>query len=148
MNRNIPIRVAAAASALAVAASLAGPAFATHGASVDRVSLAIKSDTEHAKKGADGKWHDAYLPGAFAVESGDKVVVTIRNYDAAAHTFTSARLGLDVVITGGSATHPSVTTFTFTAPKAGTYTWRCLGNCDAWAMSHVGFMKGRITVTT
>jgi plastocyanin len=147
MDRNIALRLAAAASALAVAASVAGPALAAHDKSVDRVSLAIKSDTEHAKKGPDGKWHDAYLPAAFAVRTGDRVVVTIRNYDSAPHTFTSTKLGLDVVIKGGSATRPSVTTFTFTAPRAGSYTWQCLGNCDAWAMNHVGFMKGRITVT-
>ena len=35
-----------------------------------------------------------------------------------------------------------MTTFTFKAPKAGTYTWQCLGNCDSWAMNHLGFVKG------
>ena len=147
MDRRRFTRAAAAASAVIVAASLAGSAIGANTATVDRVSLAIKSDTEHAKKGSDGKWHDAYLPAAFTAKSGDKVVVTIRNYDPAPHTFTSTKLHLNVVLKSGSATRPSVTTFTFTAPKPGTYTWQCLGNCDSWAMNHLGFMKGRITVT-
>jgi hypothetical protein len=42
-------------------------------------------------------------PAAFSVKSGDKVVVTIRNYDAAPHTFTSPRLHLNVVIKTGNA---------------------------------------------
>ena len=147
MDRNIAVRATAALTAVAVAASLIGTAAGARAVTADRVSLAIKSDTEHARRGPDGTWHDAYLPAAFSVKSGDKVVVTIRNYDAAPHTFTSQKLHLNVVIKGGSATHPSVTTFTFKAPKAGTYTWQCLGNCDSWAMNHLGFMKGRITVT-
>jgi plastocyanin len=147
MDRHIFVRAAAAATAVAVAASLTGSAVGARAAGVDRVSLAIKSDTQHARKGPDGKWHDAYLPAEFSAKSGDNVVVTIRNYDTAPHTFTSPKLHLNVVIKGGSATHPSVTAFTFKAPRAGTYTWQCLGNCDSWAMNHLGFMKGRITVT-
>jgi plastocyanin len=139
--------VGAAAVAAATVASLAGPAIAAPATNVDRVSLAIKSDTEHARKGPDGKWRDAYLPGAFSVRSGDMVVVTIRNDDPSAHTFTAQKLGLNVVVKAGSATHPSVTTIAFRAPRAGTYTWQCLGNCDHWSMTHLGFMKGRITVT-
>jgi hypothetical protein len=74
-----------------------------HAAAVDRVALASKSDAERARRSPDGKWHDAYLPAAFSVKSGDKVVVTIRNYDAAPHTFTSPRLHLNVVIKTGNA---------------------------------------------
>jgi len=147
MDRHILVRATAVAAAVAVAGSLAGSAVGARAATVDRVSLAIKSDAERARKGPDGKWHDAYLPAAFSISSGDKVVVTIRNYDAAPHTFTARKLHLNVVIKSGSATHPSVTTFAFRAPKTGTYTWQCLGNCDPWAMHHLGFMKGRITVT-
>ena len=136
----VPV-VLAAAAALAVPLALARPAPA-----VRQVALAIKSDTEHAKKGPDGKWHDAYLPAAFTVHSGQKVKVTISNYDPAVHTFTSAKLGLDVKIAPGAASHPRTTTFTFTAPKPGSYTWQCLGRCDSWAMTHLGYMMGVVRV--
>jgi hypothetical protein len=39
-----------------------------------------------------------------------------------------------------------VTTFSFAAPAAGTYTWQCVDGCDPWAMTHLGYMKGRLTV--
>ena len=147
MKYRFAVRAAAvAAVAAALAAPLAVPATAAPSPTVDRVALAIKADTQHARKGPDGKWHDAYLPAAFSVKRGDKVVVTIRNYDPAPHTFTSTRLGLNVMIKPGSAAHPSVTSFRFRAPRVGTYTWQCVANCDTWAMNQLGFMKGRVTV--
>jgi plastocyanin len=148
VNRRRTIRAVAAAAAAVAAVSVTGAATAAPAASTtDHVALTIKSDTQHARKGPDGKWHDAYLPAAFTAKSGDTVVVTIRNYDPAPHTFTSKGLGLNVVIKKGSARHPSVTTFTFRAPKAGAYTWQCVAGCDPWAMTHLGFMEGRVTVT-
>ena len=136
-------------ASLAVVMSLAWPMAAGAASQVPgaSVTLAVKSDTEHAKKGSDGKWHDAFLPGNFAARSGSKVTVSIKNYDPAAHTFTSSGLGLNVKIAAGSATNPKVTTFTFTAPKPGNYTWMCMGNCDTWAMTHMGFMLGSVKVT-
>jgi plastocyanin len=113
----------------------------------EQVSLTIKSDEEHAKKGPDGNWHDAYLPAAFTVKPGATVEVTVSNYDEAAHTFTSTELGTNQMIAAGSATKPATTTFTFTAPtKKGTYEWHCMMPCDPWAMSHTGYMKGAVTV--
>jgi len=135
-------------ASLTAVMSLAWPMAASAASNVPstQVSLSVKSDTEHAKKGSDGKWHDAFLPGNFSARSGSKVTVSIKNYDPAVHTFTSAGLGLDVKIAAGSAAHPKVTTFTFTAPKPGTYTWMCMGNCDTWAMTHMGFMLGAVKV--
>ena len=75
--------VSATVAATAALASLTGTAVAAPAVHVDRVALTIKSDTQHAKKDANGKWHDAYLPAAFSARTGDKVVVTIRNYDLA-----------------------------------------------------------------
>jgi plastocyanin len=146
MKNVLAIRAAAALAVAALIAGLAGVALAASSPSVARVALTIKADTQHARKGPDGKWHDAYLPAAFSVKTGEKVVVTISNYDAAPHTFTSKKLGLNVVIKPGSRSRPSVTTFTFRAPRVGAYTWQCLANCDPWAMNHLGFMKGRVTV--
>lgn len=111
------------------------------------VSLSIKSDEEHAKKGPEGTWHDAYLPAAFSVPAGATVRVTVHNYDEAQHTFTAPGLGVEQMIAAGSETAPSTTTFTFTAPsKKGSYEWHCMMPCDPWAMSHLGFMKGMVTV--
>lgn len=112
------------------------------------IKLVVKSDEEHGKKGPDGKWHDAYLPADFSVQTGQKVTVTVYNYDEGQHSFTSSSLGVDQTIAGGSATHPSKTTFTFTAPsEAGEYEWFCDFPCDPWAMTHKGFMRGEVTVS-
>lgn len=112
------------------------------------VKLVIKSDEEHAKKGSDGNWHDAYLPADFSVKAGTTVQVTIYNYDDMPHSFTSPEMGVSQEIAGGSESKPSKTTFTFTAPaEAGSYEWLCVLPCDPWSMSHFGFMKGHVRVT-
>src|SRR5689334_11112510 len=82
----------------AALAAITGTAVAAPAAHVDRVALTIESDTQHGKKDAKGKWHDAYLPAAFSATTGDNVVVTIRNFDPAPHTFTAKKLGLNVVV--------------------------------------------------
>lgn len=112
----------------------------------EHVNLVIKSDTEHGKKGSDGQWHDAYLPANFTVQQGDEVVVTVRNYDDMPHTFTAPGLKVSAVIPKGSETKAGVATFTFTASKAGSYLWWCALPCDPWSMSHLGFMRGHVTV--
>lgn len=113
----------------------------------ETVRLAVKADDEHGRLGPDGKWHDAFLPADFTVHAGAKVTVTVTNYDGGAHTFTSAALHLNAVISAGSMQHPRVTTFTFTAPKqAGRYAWWCAMPCDPWAMAHDGYMRGYVTV--
>jgi plastocyanin len=135
----------ALAGALLLSVSPAAAATGTQAA--EQVTLIVKSDTEHAKKGPDGAWHDAFLPARMAVKAGSAVTLTIRNYDVAAHSFLAPKLGLNVMLAAGSAAHPSVTTFTFTPPRKGTFTWTCAMNCDPFAMTHVGYMRGRITVT-
>ena len=78
--------------------------------------------------------------------AGSAVTVTIRNYDIAAHSFVAPKLGLNVMLPAGTAAHPRVTTFTFIPPGKGTFTWTCAMNCDPFAMTHIGYMRGRITV--
>jgi plastocyanin len=112
------------------------------------VHMTLKSDTEHGKKGPDGQWHDAILGGNLNVKAGQTVTVTIASYDDSPHSYTAPDLGLNVRISGGSATTPTVTKFTFKAPaKAGTYQWFCAFPCDPWAMAHDGYMRGHVTVT-
>jgi plastocyanin len=132
--------------------ALAGnaPALASTAAPLSKpetINVAVKADDEHGRLGPDGKWHDAFLPANFTVHPGDKVTVTVKNYDGGAHSFTSPSLGLNAIIPAGSMSHPHQTTFTFTAPKkAGRYGWWCAMPCDPWAMSHVGYMRGYVTV--
>src|SRR5690348_16471312 len=71
------------------------PASAGTVGGVKEVSLDIKSDEEHAKKGPEGTWHDAYLPAEFTVQPGTTVRVTVHNYDEAQHTFTAPGIGVE-----------------------------------------------------
>jgi plastocyanin len=120
---------------------------AAAGSASEEVKLVVKSDEEHGKKGSDGNWHDAYLPGDFSVKPGATVEVTVVNYDESDHSFTAPELGTNVIVAAGSKSKPSVTTFTFHAPdKAGRYEWFCAIPCDPWAMGNDGFMRGYVTV--
>ncbi len=131
MNRTTTIRAVLGLAVLATVALGAAKAFAAPSVATDRVALVIKTDVEHGKQGPNGKWHDAYLPAAATVRAGDRVIVTVRSYDSAPHTFTIAKLGFNFMVKGGgSASHPVVTTFSFRAPAAGTYTWTCLQPCE------------------
>ncbi len=118
------------------------------GGATESITIIVKSDDEHAKKGPEGTWHDAFLPANFTVKPGATVTVTAVNYDEGAHSFTSPQLGTNVIIPAGSAQHPRSTTFTFHAPKkAGSYLWFCNQPCDPFAMSHIGFMRGYVKVS-
>lgn len=125
----------------------AGTGVGTSGTGVEEVNLIVKSDEEHAKRGPEGTWHDAFLPADFSVDPGATVRVTVLNYDEGEHSFTSPMLGLNVTIAAGTPTEPAATTFTFTAPaKTGSYMWFCAKPCDPWAMSHLGYMRGTVRV--
>jgi plastocyanin len=142
---------AASAGTNAAMTSMAAPASSSAPAQkTETVKLTIKSDDEHGRRGPDGTWHDAFLPANFTVHAGDKVIVTVYNYDTGSHTFTSSTLTSGVMnqmIRAGSENAPSKTTFTFTAPsQTGKYLWWCAMPCDPWAMSHIGYMRGYVTV--
>jgi plastocyanin len=113
------------------------------------VSLVVKADSEHARRGPDGQWHDAFLPADFSVKPGGTVTVTISNYDSGPHSFTAPSMNINEIIPGGGTpSNPRVVSFKFTAPsKAGKYQWFCAVPCDPWAMAHDGYMRGFVTVT-
>jgi plastocyanin len=117
-----------------------------HIQSVERLTLVIKSDSEHGKKGPDGKFHDTFLPANFTVHKGAKVVVTVLNYDDMPHSLTASALHVNAFFMMGMAGKPSRTTFTCKAEKTGNFAWHCNPKCDAWSMAHWGFMKGYIKV--
>lgn len=129
-------------TAAPAAAGPAAPAVAPQS-----VTMAFRSDVEHGRRGPDGTWHDAGLPAVYGVRAGARVTVTLLNYDTSPHSFTAPGLGVDQIVAGGSPTNPSRTTFTYTAPsRPGRYAWWCKFPCDPWAMTHVGYMRGYVTV--
>lgn len=139
--------VLAFAAVAALAVSAAGTASAKpvkHGASL---TIVVKSDDEHAKKGPDGKWHDAFLPAYPVVTAGVKTQITFVNYDNGAHSMIAPGLGLNVQIPAAKGSTPGRVTISLKAAKAGRYDWWCGSPCDPWAMTHNGYMRGSIVVT-
>ncbi len=114
----------------------------------ENVKLVMKSDSEQAVKGPDGKYHDAVIPANFSIHAGDMVTVTVYNYDDMPHTWTAPMFNANAIVPSGSEDAPSKTTFTFTAPsKPGQYQWWCAVPCDPYSMTHNGLMRGVVTVT-
>ncbi len=104
------------------------------------------------KLGPDHRLHDAFSPANFRVVAGERVDLTILNYDNMPHSFTASGLGLNVTAAGSPRTGvPGVTVVHFTVSRPGTYSWQCVLPCDlgagGWAMSHAGFMTGSVVVT-
>jgi len=141
MRTSLLVVCSAVALAL-VPAALAAP----KAPAPQQLAIVVKSDTEHARRGPDGRWHDAFLPASFSATAGRPVVLTVRNYDPAVHMIMQPKLGLMLTIPKGSAAHPATATTTFTPRTRGTFLWHCMAPCDPWAMSHIGYMEGRITV--
>jgi len=102
--------------------------------------------------GSNKHTHDAYVPAYISARANQKVIVTIYNLDTAPHSFTAPSLGINAIATAAKGQGGvGVTTFSFTATRAGVYHWKCILPCDnggatAWAMSHEGFMTGTITI--
>ena len=143
MKRSI-VFVFAVAAVAALAVSAAGTAAAKPSSSTPRLTILVKSDDEHAKKGPDGKWHDAFLPANPVVRAGVKTTITFVNYGA--HSLVAPGLGLNVKIPAAKGSTPGRVTITLKAKKAGSYDWWCGSPCDPWAMTHNGYMRGSILV--
>lgn len=113
------------------------------------------------QKAPDGLQHDTTYGASFSVEKGQRVIVTVYNWDEGPHTITAAGLKLNVKIPGAINEEkgvPSKTTFSFTATKVGKFRWFCALPCDArqnyWAMKpskggvgQEGYMAGYVSVT-
>lgn len=84
--------------------------------------------------------------------AGGKPVTSVSN-DMIAHTVTIPGLGVNVPIPMAPKDGADTVVFTFTAGKAGTYTWACMTPCGGdpngmgGAMATAGWMKGTFTVT-
>jgi hypothetical protein len=152
--------VGAAVAAIAFAASVATGSPTTAKTKNVYTTMIIVGHTL-GQKGSDGIGHDTTYGANFSVKKGQRVTVTIYNFDEGPHTITAKGLGLNVKIPGAKNEEqgiPSKTVFSFTAKKVGKFRWFCAVPCDAgqnyWAMDKTkagpardGFMAGYITVT-
>ena len=101
--------------------------------------------------GPDGKMHDTFSTPNFTVVQGVPVKLSVYNYDSGKHSITNGALHLNLVAKGSPKNGvPAVTTATFTPATAGKYVWQCMEPCDTenggWSMTHLGYMKGTISV--
>lgn len=101
--------------------------------------------------GPDKKLHDAFTPTDITGRVGQKIVVTVYNYDTGAHSITAPALNMNFVIPAATKNGvPVIKTFTFTVRKAGSYHWLCALPCDSdakgWAMTHNNYMAGTIRI--
>ncbi len=113
------------------------------------IDLTIKDGLKYAA--ADGKLHDSYSPADFTVQEGIPVVLTVTNFDTGEHSLFSPGLGISQVWKGASKEGvPTVSTYTFTPTKTGSFTWQCTISCDggmqSYSMTHQGYMMGTINV--
>jgi hypothetical protein len=102
------------------------------------VDLTIAAE---AKKGPDGKLHDAFSVTNFSVKVGQPLTLHVNNTDSAPHSITSQEAGVNIIVQPG--THD----YTLVAQKAGKFEWNCALPCDDWAMVHPGYMAGYITAS-
>ena len=154
--------------AVAVAAAIA-----SFGAAIVHVSAASPASTagvvihyklvgsDDGEVGPDGRKHDTFRAlDPTTVRVGETVTIEVANYDDMMHGMSFPDLQINKMIEAGRDGQPSVTRFTFTASKAGTFRWFCPVPCDGdaaqWAMTPDGagkgmdqdqFMAGYITVS-
>ncbi len=93
------------------------------------------------KPGPEGEKHDAFTVTEFSLRAGKPQRLVIDNTDTVPHSITSAEAGVNIVVMPG--TH----TYTLDVKTPGKYLWFCHFICDEWAMEHVGYMSGYITVS-
>ena len=142
----LAIAVLGSLSAFAATAAAQTTARSSKAHQVATLKLIVKSDSEHAKKGPDGKWHDAFLPANFKLRAGVKTRITIVNYDNGLHSLVSPSLNLNVKVPAAKGSKLGRVTFTVKPTKVGRYDWWCGEPCDPWAMTHNGYMRGYIKV--
>ena len=133
-----------------VVAAAAAASLVAFGGAIAHVAAGspVAADVIHYKvvgaddgvKGPDGKLHDTFRAlDATTVKLGDTVTIEVANYDDAAHGMSFPELGINKMIPPGKDGQPSITRFTFTAAKAGTFRWFCPipcdGDADMWAMT-------------
>src|SRR5438105_14818508 len=93
------------AAGLIVGALLAGSATRTIALAAHhepaRVAMVI---VPGVRVGPDHKMHDAYTPTDLPALAGEKIIVTVYNYDSGPHSFTAPALHLNELIPGARHT--------------------------------------------
>jgi hypothetical protein len=93
------------------------------------------------KPGPNGKLHDAFSVTNFTVRAGQPVKLVINNTDSGPHSITTmGGAGVNIIV------RPGVHTYTLLVHKQGKFMWMCTQPCDPFSMSHLGYMRGYITV--
>jgi len=119
-------------AAIAVTVGLALPASAATNSLWKPQTLTITvSASDHA------------LPMNLAVWSGEKVVLRIRNYSHAFHTFTIPTLGVSALILPARGVDPRVTRVAFVVPKRGVVDWLCV-ICPTGIHGKSHVMRGKL----
>jgi hypothetical protein len=127
-------------------ASAAAPIVLPAGAHVQQITMRIDPPPLDGVRNPLGQVVDGYVPASFTMTAGVTTEVTVYNYDTFPHTWTSAALGVNTTMPAGSPTAPSVTHFLIHPRSAGTFFWHCETPCNAWSMSHIGYMEGYVKV--
>ena len=140
-NYLILLSAAVATVAFAGSTATAAPGNAQPAAPTAFATMIIVGHTL-GQKGSDGLTHDTTYGANFSVGKGQRVTVTVYNWDEGPHTITAKGLGLNVAIPGAKDEEkgvPSKTTFSFTPKKVGQFRWYCSIPCDKgqgyWAMA-------------
>ena len=120
----------------------------------------VAPDNALAKLGPDGKKHDTFFTtDSTNVKAGDVVSIVVTNYDDVPHGMAFDTMAINQLVKARcDECKSTVTTFSFTATKAGVMRWHCPMPCDTdnaqWAMNadgtgvdKMGFMAGTITAT-
>lgn len=137
-------------SAVTSSSSPGASAAPAGGAPVTPAAVALKMTIDAPPvggvKGSNGMVDEAYTPATLTMSVGTTYDVTILNYSKDGHTWTLPELNVNAVVPVGSSSSPSVTHFTVTPKKAGTYQWFCAVPCEKWSMATNGFMRGYVVV--
>ena len=86
---------------------------------------------------------DRAAPMNLAVWPGEKVVLRIRNYSHAFHTFTIPALGVSALILPAKGVGARVTRVTFVAPRHGVVDWLCV-ICPSGIHGKSHAMRGKL----
>ena len=115
----------------------------------DTIVLTIKEYDSMTSALPAGSPYNTVKGGTMTV---DGVATTTVPNSKISHTFSIPELGLNAPLPMAPAGGASTIVFTFTANKAGTYTWRCFTPCGSdpkgmgGSMATLGWMQGHVTV--
>ena len=115
----------------------------------DTIVLTIKEYDSMTSALPAGSPYNVVKGGTMTV---DGVATTTVPNAKISHTFSIPELGINAPLPMATKSGPSTVVFTFTASKAGSYTWRCFTPCGGdpngmgGSMATMGWMQGHVTV--